>query len=75
MNRSSELTEKLRVAGVPVAMNADSSPISLASVKCSRREARLVIGRGAGEVSVAWQPPGQAREVLQSKFLSPWKPK
>jgi hypothetical protein len=58
-----------------VGTTATTLPIPLVAGRRYYLEARLVIGRGAGELSVFWQPPGQAREVLQIKFLSPWKPK
>jgi FecR protein len=49
-------------------------PIPLVAGRRYYFEARMVVEHGAGNLSVFWQPSGQDREVLSSKYLSPWKP-
>jgi len=50
-------------------------PVPLVAGRRYYFEARMIIERGKGTLSVVWQPPGQDREVLSGKYLSPWKPK
>ena len=49
-------------------------PIPLVAGRRYYFEARMIIEQGQGKLSVAWQPPGQDREVLGSKYLSPLQP-
>jgi FecR protein len=48
-------------------------PIPLVAGRRYYIEALMLIKRGQAQLSVAWQPPRQDREVLGSNFLSPWK--
>jgi hypothetical protein len=50
-------------------------PVPLVAGRQYYIECVVFIEKGQGHLSVAWKPPGGARELLTGEFLSPFKPK
>jgi hypothetical protein len=59
---------------VTVGRSTAPPPIPLVAGRRYYIAAELLIMRGKGELSVAWQPPGQHRQLLSTNYLSPWIP-